>query len=62
LLALRFPGACDPSAFAYTTDVPVFATGAEARAHGLRDIANPGPRAERMMEGLMALKKERKGR
>lgn len=53
LLALRFPGACDPSAFEYVTTVPVFASGAEARAHGLHDIKAPGVKAHKMMAGIV---------
>lgn len=53
LLALRLPGTCDPSVFDYKTDVPVFASGAEAREHGMRDINNPGPAALKMVAGLM---------
>jgi hypothetical protein len=43
----------DPSTFTYATDVPVFASGAEAREHGLRDIAKPGVKANKMMSGLI---------
>lgn len=50
-LGLAF-GNIDPSVIGYTTDVPVFASGAEARAHGMRDIAAPGPRAQQMMRGI----------
>lgn len=52
LLALRITRV-DPSTYAYETDVPVFASGAEARAHGLRDLAEPGDKATKMMEGLL---------
>lgn len=55
LLALRFTQV-DPSAYAYTTDVPVFASGAAAREHGLRDIDNPGPRALALMAGITKMK------
>jgi hypothetical protein len=43
----------DPSTLTYTTDVEVFASGAEAREHGLRDIEEPGVKARKMMGGLI---------
>lgn len=39
-LGLSF-GDVDPSVIDYKTDVPVFGSGAEAREHGMRDIAAP---------------------
>lgn len=48
LLALRFSvamGETAPDALRYSTDVPLFASGAEAAAHGMRDIEQPGPEA-----------------
>ncbi len=53
LLALRIDRDVDPSVFSYKTDVPVFSSGAEARAHGMREIARPGERARKMVMGLM---------
>jgi len=53
LLALRFPGRVDPSAYTYTTDVALFASGAEARAHGIRDVRAPGAKAQKMMRGIV---------
>lgn len=53
LLALRFPQPLDPSVFDYQTDVPVFASGAAAREHGIKDIDNPGQAAKKMVAGLM---------
>jgi hypothetical protein len=52
LLALRFSRKLDPSVFDYQTDVPVFASGAEARAHGLKEYKRPGTRALKMTVGL----------
>jgi hypothetical protein len=52
LLALRVDDEVDPSVFDYTTDTAVFASGAEARAHGLRDIDQPGAKAQRLMGKL----------
>lgn len=54
LLALRFQARnLDRSVFEYKTDVPVFASGAEARAHGIRDIGNLGTKARKMIDGLV---------
>jgi len=57
LLALRMGRVTgeniDPSVFDYKTDVPVFASGAEARAHGIRDIKQPDAKAKKMVAGLM---------
>jgi hypothetical protein len=35
----------DPSVFGYVSPVPLFASGAEAAAHGMRDIDEPGEAA-----------------
>ena len=53
LLALRFPLKIDPSVYDYTTDVPVFRSGAEARAHGIENIAAPTTKARKMIDGLI---------
>lgn len=37
---------------AYRTDVPVFATGREACAHGLEEVASPGAGARRVIRRL----------
>jgi hypothetical protein len=52
LLALRLDQEVDPEVFGYETDVPVFSSGAEARAHGMRDIEKPGRKAVRLMVKL----------
>lgn len=39
-LGLAF-GKLDPSCASYTTKVPLFSSGAEAAAHGLRELENP---------------------
>jgi hypothetical protein len=39
----------------YTTDVPLFRSGAEAAAHGLRDIDRPGQAAIRAVRKLLEL-------
>jgi len=56
LLALRFAsaaGSVDPKLFDYTTDVPVFSSGAAARKHGMRDMAQPGSRARVLMKKMV---------
>lgn len=52
LLALRLERNVDVRVFSYTTDVPVFASGAEACAHGVRDLKRITPRARKMLIGL----------
>jgi hypothetical protein len=49
-LALRMARVMDPdvdiqACIDHATDVPLFASGAEAAAHGMRDIKTPGPDA-----------------
>lgn len=53
LLALRLARNVDPAVFDWTTDVPVFASGAEARDHGMRDIDRPKNRASKVISGLL---------
>ncbi|MFD8648683.1 DUF6283 family protein [Streptomyces mirabilis] len=36
----------------YTSPVPLFATGADAAAHGMREIDDPGPEALRAMDKI----------
>lgn len=36
----------------YTTPVPLFASGAEAAEHGMRDVLDPGPKARRAIDNL----------
>jgi len=36
----------------YTTDVPLFDSGLEAAAHGVRELERPGPSAVRMIRAL----------
>lgn len=43
----------------YTTDVPVFASGAEAAAHGLRDLKNPGPQAVEAVRKIITVRDRR---
>lgn len=53
LLALRYNARLlDPSVWEYASDVPVFASGAEAAAHGISGCAEPGPKARRKIAGL----------
>lgn len=53
LLALRIHPV-DPAAFDYVSPVPLFATGAEAAAHGLSGVAKPGSRARVAIRKLEA--------
>lgn len=67
-LGLRFAGmagALTPEEFDacldYTTDVPLFGSGAEAAAHGLRDLAAPDDRAVRTMRKVARRQEHRAG-
>ncbi|WP_440580906.1 DUF6283 family protein [Streptomyces sp. PT19] len=42
----------------YTSPVPLFASGAEAAAHGIRDILNPGTDACRVMSKIVRVRPE----
>lgn len=53
LLALRIHDGIDQNVWSYETDVPVFKSGAEAAAHGMRDIDEPGEKADRTIRGLI---------
>jgi hypothetical protein len=58
LLAVRLgitAGHLDITVAYYTTDVPLFQSGAEAAEHGLRDIDRPGPAAIRASLKLLEL-------
>lgn len=58
LLAMRLNAdKVQEECFDYETDVPVFASGAEACAHGLADIDAPGDAAEQTMQRLLRTKK-----
>lgn len=60
LLALRMhAGQLDPSVWDYAPKLAVFASGAEAAAHGMAEIEHPSPVAERKIAGL--LRKRAKG-
>ena len=56
LLALRFPGRVDESAYSYKTK-SLFASGREAHDHGVRDLTALGDKAAKMMAGI--IKKQR---
>lgn len=61
LLAVRLgisAGRLDPSCAEYTTDVPLFASGAEAAEHGLRDIEYPSERAEDTIRKIVTKKEQ----
>lgn len=55
LLALRMARNIDPAVFSFETKVPVFASGAAARAHGVRQIAKPTVAAKKKMAGIVKL-------
>lgn len=62
LLGLRIgviTGQLDPACAGYTTDVPLFPTGAEAAAHGMRQIADPPEPAREVISKLI---RQRMGR
>jgi hypothetical protein len=52
LLALRIARNIDPSVFDYETNIPVFESGAAARAHGIKDINRPKEKARKIIAGL----------
>jgi hypothetical protein len=59
LLAVRLgvmSGHLDESCMDYTTDVPLFASGAEAAAHGMRDYDHPGKAAEETVRKIVTKK------
>jgi len=59
LLAVRIgviDGRIDPEVYRYRTDVPLFASGAEAAEHGKRDIAAPSAEARATVEKVMAVR------
>lgn len=59
LLAVRLglsSGSMDESVAEYTTDVPLFASGAEAAEHGKRDIRRPSARARSNVEKILKLR------
>lgn len=54
LLALRFAGRhLDPSVWNYSSTVEVFASGAEAAAHGTSGIESPSKAARRKIDNLL---------
>jgi hypothetical protein len=62
LLALRLGvslGTVSPAVLEYRTDVPLFASGAEAAAHGLRDYEKPSPRAVRTAGKIIRVRERR---
>lgn len=63
LLAVRLGishGTLDPAVADFSTDVELFATGAEAAAHGMADVDNPGPAARDAIAKLVQAR-ERQG-
>lgn len=60
LLALRLATDIAPEVYDYKTKVPVFGSGAEAAAHGMRDIKRPRAAARKAIDRL-SRKKDREG-
>lgn len=61
LLAVRIglaDGRLDPSCAEYSTEVPLFASGAEAAAHGVAEILEPGPRAQDTIRKILRVHPE----
>jgi len=52
-------GEVDPSALDYKTDVPLFASGAEAAQHGKRDIEDPGTEAMEQVSKITTVREMR---
>ena len=50
----------DPAVFEYTSPVPLFASGAEAAEHGMRDLPEPGPDAASKIAALRRMQAARK--
>lgn len=64
LLAVRIGvarGTLDVSCFEYTTDVPLFPSGADAAAHGLREVDAPGEAASVAIDKLIRSRDLRSG-
>jgi len=51
-------GLLDASCLDYTTDVPLFSSGAEAAAHGMRDYRHPGRKAAETIRKITAKKEK----
>jgi hypothetical protein len=65
LLAVRIgiiTGSLDPACADYSTDVPLFPTGADAAAHGAVGVDEPGPRAAAAIEKLLVQRTAEAGR
>jgi len=61
LLAVRLgvsAGHLDVSCIEYETDVPLFQSGAEAAAHGMRDIEHPGRMAQKAIDKIVTKREE----
>lgn len=56
MLAVRLGvahGGIDPSIYDYSTRVPLFASGAEAAEHGMRDLPDPSERARNAVRRIV---------
>lgn len=64
LLAVRLglaAGSMPAQVLDYRTDVPLFASGAEAAAHGLSTVRNPDPAAVAAAVKILAARRARRG-
>ncbi|QIG76925.1 hypothetical protein EVC30_096 [Rhizobium phage RHph_Y1_11] len=63
LLAMRLhAGSVAPETFDYETDVPLFASGAEAAAHGMRDIEISSEAAHKTMARILKKRARKHGK
>ena len=63
LLAVRLgvmSGQLDPSCMDYSTDVPLFSSGAEAAAHGMKNIEHPDRAAEETIRKITTKRARKK--
>lgn len=54
----------DPAVYDYVSPVPLFGSGAEAAAHGMADIEDPGPAARAKARQLLRVitRRQRRGK
>lgn len=51
-------GTVDAACFDYRTDVPLFASGAEAAAHGMKEIARPSREAQETIRKIVTRREQ----
>jgi hypothetical protein len=59
-LSVRLIRDLDPAVYEYKSPVPLFSSGEEAAEHGLRDLENPSPEAEAVVDKLEKIIARRK--